>query len=155
MTTQKQFSCVHLFPYSERVTFCWTGQSFQQNPFSIMVAAIYGYYVLNVLYKKRTYNTLQYITNEEFKSLKENKFWAEFCGTPKTYSCSFFRSSRPQVFFKICTVENFSKFTGKHLCSLQLYHKRNAGTGVFFFNFVKCLSATFLKGHLRAAASSF
>ena len=34
------------------------------------------------------------------------------------------RSSRSQVFFKIGVLENFTNFTGKHLCwSLQLYYK--------------------------------
>ena len=39
-----------------------------------MVAAIYGHYVLNVLYKKRTYNTVQCIAEQEF-SLKASNFW--------------------------------------------------------------------------------
>ena len=38
-----------------------------------MVAAIYGYYVLNVLYKKRKYNTVQCITEQEL-SLKASNF---------------------------------------------------------------------------------
>ena len=34
----------------------------------------------------------------------------------KKLSCSFFKSRSPQVFFKTCVVENFAKFTIKHLC---------------------------------------
>ena len=152
MTMQKQFSCVHLFPYSKRVTFCWTGQSFQQNTFLIMVAAIYGYYVLNVLYKKRTYNTLQYITNEEL-SLKENNFWAEFCGTPKTQSCSFFRSSR-RCSSKYVLLKIFRN-SQENTCAACSFIIKEMPAQVFFFDFVKCLSATFLKEHLRADVSGF
>ena len=28
----------------------------------------------------------------------------------------FFRSSRPEVFYKIGALKNFAKYTGKHLC---------------------------------------
>ena len=49
----------------------------------------------------------------------------------------------PEVFYKIDVLKNFEKFTGKHRCqslffnkvaglslSLQLYQKRDSGTGV-------------------------
>ena len=52
------------------------------------------------------------------------------------------RSSRPEVFCKTRVLKKFTKFTGKHLCqslffnkvadlSLQLYLKRDSGTGAF------------------------
>ena len=52
---------------------------------------------------------------------------------------SLFRSSRSEVFCKKDVLKDFAKFTGKHLCesfflkSLQLYYKRDFGTGVFPF----------------------
>ena len=62
-----------------------------------------------------------------------------------------FRSSRPEVFYKKGVLGYFAKFTGKHPCKslffnkvagltpetllkkrdLQLYQKRDSGTGVF------------------------
>ena len=58
---------------------------------------------------------------------------------PQSSNC---RSSRPEMFFKIGVSENFIKFIGKHLCesplfnmgatvSLNLYLKRDSGTGAF------------------------
>ena len=49
------------------------------------------------------------------------------------------RSSRPEVFSKTGVLKNVAKFTGKHLCQsppsaslgLQLYLKKDSGTGVF------------------------
>ena len=42
------------------------------------------------------------------------------------------RSNRPEVFFKKGALRNFEKFTGRHLC-LQLYYKRDFGTGGFLW----------------------
>ena len=55
------------------------------------------------------------------------------------YQFTFFvRSSNPEVLYKIDVLKNFAKFTGKHLCQspgwgLQLYEKRDPGTGVFLW----------------------
>ena len=60
-------------------------------------------------------------------------------------SCFFYivvviRYIRPEVFCQKGVLRNFAKFIGKHLCqslflvagsSLQLYLKRDSGTGVF------------------------
>ena len=35
----------------------------------------------------------------------------------------FFRSSRPEVFFKKGVLKNFGKFTGKHLCQSLFFNK--------------------------------
>ena len=54
-----------------------------------------------------------------------------------------FRSSHPEVFCKKSVLRNIANFTGKHLCQslvfnkvaglgLQLYLKRDSGTGVFY-----------------------
>ena len=47
--------------YRERVISCWAEYQWPWagDTISIMVAVIYGFYVLNVLYKKQTCNTLQ------------------------------------------------------------------------------------------------
>ena len=58
------------------------------------------------------------------------------------------RNSRPKMFCKRSVFKNFTKFTGKYLCQspyfnkvaglrpwgLQLYWKRDSGTGVFLWN---------------------
>ena len=42
------------------------------------------------------------------------------------------RSSQQRCSVKIGVLRNFTKFTGQHLC-LQLYLKRDSGTGVFLW----------------------
>ena len=72
----------------------------------------------------------------------------------------------PVVFFKICVVENFEKFTGKKpllepvfdkAASLQpaTLSKKKLKHRCFLLNQGKFLSATFLKEHFQATASSF
>ena len=34
-----------------------------------------------------------------------------------------YKSSRPDVFYKICVLKNFTKFTGKHLCQSLFFNK--------------------------------
>ena len=62
---------------------------------------------------------------------------------------TFVRSSHPKVFCKKDVLRNFPKFTGKHLYQslflnkLQLYLKKDSGTGVFLWilrNFEEHLS---------------
>ena len=76
----------------------------------------------------------------EFCELFKNPCFAEDpqtagSGTPD-------RGSRPEVFCEKVVLRNFAKFTGKHLCQslffhkvsgghLQIYGKRDSGTGVF------------------------
>ena len=70
------------------------------------------------------------------------------------------------MFFKICAVENFAKFTGKtpvlepvfdKVASLQpaTLSKKKLKQRCFLLNVEKFLSATFFNEHFRAAASSF
>ena len=62
------------------------------------------------------------------------------------YSCSgIYRSSHLQMIFKICVLENFAIFTGKHLCwshffwkiffgaNFLTFSKRDPSTGVFLW----------------------
>ena len=65
----------------------------------------------------------------------EAKFIKKLCNTEAEL-----RSSRPEMFCKRGVLRNFAKFTGKHLyqslffskvAGLQLYLKRDSGTGVF------------------------
>ena len=50
---------------------------------------------------------------------------------------STFKKQPPEVFYKKGVLKNSSQFTRKHLCQslflikLQLYEKRDSGTGVF------------------------
>ena len=65
-----------------------------------------------------------------------------------------FRSSRPEVFSKICVLENFAKFTEKHLCQgiflnkLQAqacnFIKKRPLVQVFFCGFCEIFKNTFL-----------
>ena len=59
-------------------------------------------------------------------------------------------SSGPEVFCKKVVFRNFTKFTGKCLCQtgLQLYLKRDSGTGIFSVNFVKFLRTPSFIEHL-------
>ena len=45
-----------------------------------------------------------------------------------------FRSSYPQMFFKIAVLKNFANFTGKHLSWSLFLIKRDSNTGVFLWN---------------------
>ena len=55
------------------------------------------------------------------------------------------RSSRPEVFCKKGVLNNFAKFTGKHLCQRFSFNKV-AGCGTCFpVNFAKFLKTPFLK----------
>ena len=60
------------------------------------------------------------------------------------------RSSCPEVFCKKAVLQNFSKFTGKHLC-LSLPFNEVAGLRhrCFPVNFVKILRTTFFTDHLQ------
>ena len=40
-----------------------------------------------------------------------------------------YKSSRPEVFYKKGVLENFAKFTGKHLCQ-SLFFSKVAGVGL-------------------------
>ena len=71
-----------------------------------------------------------------------------------------FRSSRPEVFCNKGVLENFAKFTGKHLCQSLFFNKLAAVRPAtllkkrlwhrgFPVNFVKFLRTYFLKEHLR------
>ena len=72
------------------------------------------------------------------------------------------RNSRPEVFREKNVLENFTKFIGKHLYQsfcynnvvgpgLQLYQKRDSGTGVF--EFYEICKNIFLTLHPRTTAS--
>ena len=74
-------------------------------------------------------------------------------------------SSHRSYFIKKCCLERFAKFKGKHLCQslffnkvaglrLQLYLKRDSGTGVFF-KFCEIFENTFFIENLRATASAW
>ena len=78
----------------------------------------------------------------------------------KTVTCSdvltHFRSSRWQIFFKICVIKNFANSKGKHLCwslcliKLQVSRpaflsKRDSNTGTFLWNLQNLLENLFLK----------
>ena len=67
-----------------------------------------------------------------------------------------FRSSRWQIFFKICVIKNFANSKGKHLCwslcliKLQVSRpaflsKRDSNTGAFLWNLQNLLENLFLK----------
>ena len=66
------------------------------------------------------------------------------------------RNSRPEVFCKKVVLRNFAKFTGKHLCQSLFFNtvaglawnvikKRDSGTGVFLWIFVKFVRTPFLQ----------
>ena len=73
-------------------------------------------------------------------------------------SLAFVRAKKQpaEVFYKKGVLKNFTKLTGKYLCQsllinkapahrLQLYQKRDSGTGVFLVKFVKFLKTPFLQ----------
>ena len=60
------------------------------------------------------------------------------------------RSSRPGVFSEKGVLENFAKFTEKHLCqSLLFFLKKRLWHGCFSVNFAKFLKTHFFIAHLR------
>ena len=59
------------------------------------------------------------------------------------------RSSRPEVFCENCVFENFTKFTGKHLCH-SLFFNKVAG---LVPEFLKIFKNTFFYRTLLAVAS--
>ena len=60
----------------------------------------------------------------------------------------FDRSSHPEVFYNKSCYKNFAKYTGKHASGLQLYLKRNSGTGVFLW-ILRNFRKTYFTEHLR------
>ena len=75
------------------------------------------------------------------------------------------RSSHRSYFIKKCCLKRFAKFKGKHLCQslffnkvaglrLQLYLKRDSGTGAFF-KFCEIFENTIFIENLRATASAW
>ena len=73
------------------------------------------------------------------------------------------RRSRPEVFCETGVLENFAKFTGKHLCrgsffnkvasDMQYHYKRDSDADVFLFIFAKFLRSTFFNRISPVAAS--
>ena len=75
---------------------------------------------------------------------------------------NFYRSIRPEVFFKIDVRTDFAKFTGKHLCQglcftkvpglrpATLFKKKNPGQ--LFFCQIWIFENTYFEEHLRTAA---
>ena len=72
----------------------------------------------------------------------------------------FYRSSRPEVFYKKVVLRCFAKFTGKHLCQGLFFNKVAGLTPAtllrkrllhrcFPVNFAKFLRTPFLTEHLR------
>ena len=71
-----------------------------------------------------------------------------------------YRSSRPEVFCKLGTLRNFTKFTGKHLCQGLFLNKveglrpttllkKSLWHRCFTVNFAKFLRTPFFTEHLR------
>ena len=71
----------------------------------------------------------------------------------------FFRSSRPEVFFKKGVLRNLPKLTGKHLCQILFFNKvaglrpatllkKGLWYRCFLVNFLKFLRAPFFIEHL-------
>ena len=78
----------------------------------------------------------------------------------------YFRSSRLQVFHKIGSAKNFSKYTGTHLCmsilfrefsiySLQLYEKKETPEQEFSYDLCDIFENTNFVEDLRMNASVF
>ena len=62
------------------------------------------------------------------------------------------RSSLTEVFCKKCVLENFAKFTGKHL-HLRLFFNKVSLVQVFSCEFCEISKSTFFIEHLRTTAS--
>ena len=67
------------------------------------------------LYLKRVNSTPTQLFSCEFCKICNNTFFTKHL-LETASGVSFIRSSHPVVFCKITVLENFSKFTGKHLC---------------------------------------
>ena len=81
---------------------------------------------------------------------KKSKSLLAFSCQKNAESRCLIRSSRPQIFFKICRFKNFSKYAGKHTCAgvsffiklqaLELCQKKDSGEyRCFLANFVNFL----------------
>ena len=93
-------------------------------------------------------------------------FWCCSCWNfliiPNKYEILFkFQKQPPKLFYKKGFLKIFEKFTEKHLCQsplfnnvagLQLYQKRDSGTGVSLSNLRK-LKNTFFTEHLQTTVS--
>ena len=98
-------------------------------------------------------------TEEEYKIVKPTKFrifWSEHFFS--------FRSSHPEVFYKISVLKNFAKFTGKNPVSLFQWNCKfefckfiltETSVQVFSCEFCEISKNTFCTGHVLANDSAF